>query len=136
MGLWLRFHPTPLRCSFIHLCWAAAVCVCGVGVSCYTLRIVRQDRSCSIFRHACCRSREAATVIDTTMTIEFAMLAGTLLFFSKLHRFHCVADFHRIRPSHYEDTTTALVNAACRMWYLVLGCPVRWPSLSSSWLPL
>jgi hypothetical protein len=30
------------------------------------------------------------------MTIEFAMLAGTLLFFSKLHRFHCVADFHRI----------------------------------------
>ena len=41
-----------------------------------------------------------------------------------------------IRPSHYEDTTTALVNAACRMWYLVLGCPVRWPSLSSSWLPL
>ena len=35
-GLWLRFHPTPLRCSFIHLYWAAAVCVCGVGVSLYT----------------------------------------------------------------------------------------------------
>jgi hypothetical protein len=27
------------------------------------------------------------------LTIEFVMLAGPLLFFSKLHRFQCVADY-------------------------------------------
>ena len=28
-GLWLRFYPTLLRCSFIHPCWAAGVCCAG-----------------------------------------------------------------------------------------------------------